>query len=173
MIDYEIFFSKNAKRMKRSEIRELLKLTRQPGMISFAGGLPAPEVFPVEEITEVTNEVLKREANIALQYGPTEGDVRLKEELIKLMAKEGIVAKPENILITTASQQALDLVAKIFLDRKDTVILEEPSYVGGIQAFNSYGAKMETVPCDEEGMIPELLEEKIKGLLIYKSFQLA
>ncbi len=163
-IDFEVLFSKNALRMKRSEIRELLKLTRQPGMISFAGGLPAPEVFPVEEIKEVTDYVLKNEARTALQYGPTEGDPNLKKEIIKLTKKEGIEAKAENILITTASQQALDLIAKIFLDRKDTVIMEEPTYVGGIQAFNSYGAKMETVRCDDEGMIPEALEEKIKAL---------
>ncbi len=163
-MDYTPYFSKNALRMKRSEIRELLKLVNQPDMISFAGGLPAPDVFPVEELREIVDEVLREEGRKALQYSPTEGDPRLKEELIKLMAKEGISAKPENILIVTASQQGLDLLGKVFIDRKDTVIMESPTYVGAIQAFNSYSANMETVECDEEGIIPEALEDKLKFL---------
>lgn len=163
-MDYTPYFSKNAMRMKRSEIRELLKLVNQPEMISFAGGLPAPDVFPVEELKEIMNEVMEREGRKALQYGPTEGDPRLKEELIKLMAKEGISATPDNILIVTASQQGLDLLGKVFIDRKDTVIMESPTYVGAIQAFNSYSAHMETVECDDDGMIPEALDDKLRYL---------
>ena len=163
-MDYTPYFSKNALRMKRSEIRELLKLVNQPDMISFAGGLPAPEVFPVDELKAIMVEVMEEEGKRALQYGPTEGDPRLKEELVKLMAKEGISATPDNILIVTASQQGLDLLGKIFIDRKDTVIMESPTYVGAIQAFNSYSAHMETVECDDEGMIPEALNDKLKFL---------
>ncbi len=163
-MDYTPYFSKNALRMKRSEIRELLKLVNQPDMISLAGGLPAPDVFPVDELKDITDEVLEQEGRKALQYGPTEGDPRLKEELVKLMAKEGISTTPDNILIITASQQGLDLLGKIFIDRKDTVVTESPTYVGAIQAFNAYSAHMETVECDEDGMVPEALDEKLRFL---------
>ncbi len=164
MIQYEKLFSKNAHGMKRSEIRELLKVTRKPDIISFAGGLPAPEVFPIDEIKEITVEVLEREGKTALQYGPTEGDRNLKEQLKEHMKEEGIDVDIDSILIISASQQGLDLISKVFLDRKDTVIVGEPTYVGGIQAFNSYGARMVPVPLDDEGMITEKLEETINFL---------
>ncbi len=165
MINYEKLFSKNAMGLKRSEIRELLKVTRMPGIISFAGGLPAPDLFPVEEVKEVTDYILDTEGKIALQYGPTEGDARLKEELVKHMKDEGIDTTVDNILVVSASQQALDFVAKVFLNRKDFVFVEEPTYVGGIQAFNSYGANMVAIKSDEEGIIPENLESNIKTLI--------
>jgi len=162
MNTYEKLFSTNARGMKRSEIRELLKLTQKPDIISFAGGLPAPELFPVEKVKEVTDYVLDNEGKTALQYGPTEGDTKLKKELIKHMKEEGINATTDNLLIVSASQQALDITSKVFLDRGDYVFVEVPTYVGGIQAFNSYGANMIPVESDNDGMIPEKLEEAIK-----------
>ncbi len=165
MINLEKLFSKNALGMKRSEIRELLKVTRRPEIISFAGGLPAPELFPVEEVKEVTDYILEKEGKIALQYGPTEGDTRLKEELVKHMEEEGLKTEVENVLVVSASQQALDLVAKVFLNRKDVVFVEEPTYVGGIQAFNSYGARMVPVKSDENGILPDELEKSIVELI--------
>ena len=164
MIDYEQFFSSSAKRMKKSEIRELLKLTRQPGIISFAGGLPAPDLFPVEEIKEISQLILDREGTVALQYGPTEGDTVLREELLKLSKKNGVDISLDQLVIITSSQQGLDLVGKVFVDPGDIVMTGNPTYVGGIQAFNSYGAKMVGIDLDDQGMNVELLEAKIKAL---------
>ncbi len=164
MINYEPLFSNNARGMKRSEIRELLKLTAKPGIISFAGGLPAPDLFPVEEIKEISRVVLEREGKTALQYGPTEGDSRLREELVKLMQKDGMSITSNNLLIVTSSQQGLDLVGKIFIDPGDVVMSSRPTYVGAIQAFHSYGAKMIGIEQDEEGTQTALLEAEIEKL---------
>ncbi len=165
MVNYGPFLSSNAKRMKRSEIRELLKLTRKPGIISFAGGLPAPDLFPVEEIGKMTDLALKKDGKNALQYGPTEGDNRLREELAKIMRKDGIDANIDNILVITSSQQGLDLVAKIFLDPRDIVMTGRPTYVGAIQAFNSYGAVMIGIELDDEGTQTALLDLEIQKLI--------
>jgi 2-aminoadipate transaminase len=164
MINYEPLFSNNARGMKRSEIRELLKLTAKPGIISFAGGLPAPDLFPVEEIKEMSRIVMEREGRTALQYGPTEGDSRLREELAKLMKKDGVSITSNNLLIVTSSQQGLDLVGKIFVDTGDVVMSSRPTYVGAIQAFHSYGAKMIGIEQDEEGTQTALLEAEIEKL---------
>jgi len=156
--------SQNAKGMKKSVIRELLKLTGKPEIISFAGGLPSPESFPVREVKEVIDEVMENEAEIALQYGASEGDPELIKQLIEHSKRGGMDVTEKNIVVTTASQQGLDLVAKLFIDRGDKVIVELPSYVGGLGAFNSYGAEMIGVPQDEEGMSAELLEKKLSEL---------
>jgi len=156
--------STNAREMKKSVIRELLKLTAKPEIISFAGGLPSPESFPVEDLKEIIYEVMENEPKIALQYSATEGDQILKKELVKHSIKEGIQVNEDNILITTASQQGLDLIAKIFINRGDKVILELPSYVGGLGAFNAYGADMIGVPQDEEGMSATILRQKLLEL---------
>ena len=163
--DLNEIFSTNAKQMRKSVIRELLKLTRRPEVISFAGGLPDPAAFPVDEVAEVTAHVLKTQGATALQYGPTEGDARLRDELIAHHEREdGIQLKPENILITVASQQGLDLTTKIFVNRGDTVLVGLPTYVGGLGAFNSYGAKMVGIQLDDDGMRMDLLEEKLADL---------
>lgn len=163
--DLNEIFSTNAKQMRKSVIRELLKLTRRPEVISFAGGLPDPAAFPVDEVAEVTAHVLKTQGATALQYGPTEGDARLRDELIAHHEREdGIQLKPENILITVASQQGLDLTTKIFVNRGDTVLVGLPTYVGGLGAFNSYGAKMVGIQLDDDGMRMDLLEEKLAEL---------
>lgn len=164
MINYEPLFSHNAKAMKRSEIRELLKLTAKPGIISFAGGLPAPDLFPVEEITAVTCAVMEREGKTALQYGPTEGDTRLREELAKMMRQDGVNISSNNLLIVTSSQQGLDLTGRIFVDPGDVVLTSRPTYVGAIQAFNSYGAKMIGIDQDKDGTRTDLLEAEIEKL---------
>jgi 2-aminoadipate transaminase len=150
--------------MKRSEIRELLKLTAKPGIISFAGGLPAPDLFPIDDIKEMARIVMEREGKTALQYGPTEGDIRLREELAKLMQKDGVNITSNHVLIVTSSQQGLDLVGKIFVDPGDVVMTSRPTYVGAIQAFNSYGAKMLGIEQDEEGTQTALLEAEIVKL---------
>lgn len=157
-------FSINSKGMKRSAIRELLKLTQRPEIISFAGGLPAPNSFPVEELKDIILDVMINEAATALQYGATEGDMLLRKLLLEKYQKEGFNITMDNLIIVTASQQALDLVAKIFIDRGDTIICGLPSYLGGLSAFNSYGADMHGIPLDDEGMSATLLEEKLKEL---------
>lgn len=151
--------------MKKSEIRELLKLTRRPGIISFAGGLPAPDLFPIEEIKEIIKYILDKEGKVALQYGPTEGDLGLREELLKFLKKEGIDLLLDNILITTSSQQGLDLVGKVFINPGDIVMTGKPTYVGAIQAFNSYSASMCPVELDEYGINTEILNKKIETLV--------
>ncbi len=163
--DLEAVFSTNAKHMRKSVIRELLKLTRRPEVISFAGGLPDLSAFPVEQVAQVTTDVLKRDGVTALQYSPTEGDPRLKDELIAHHEREdGMQLSPENMLITVASQQGLDLVSKIFIDRGDPVVVGMPTYVGGLGAFRSYGADMIGVPVDEDGMRMDILEQELERL---------
>jgi len=163
--DLEGLFSTNARRMKKSVIRELLKLTRKPEIISFAGGLPDPNAFPIDEVSEIVDVVLKREGRTALQYSPTEGDPKLKDELIAYHEREnGVKLGPDNIVVTVASQQALDLVGKCFIDNGDPVIVGRPTYVGGLSAFHNYGANMIGVPLDEGGMRMDLLEHELRKL---------
>ena len=158
------YFSDMSKRAKKSAIRELLKLTKEPGIISFAGGLPAPETFQVEEHREVTEEVLKNEAAFALQYGTTEGDDLLREQLVKRYQEMGLKITKENLVITTASQQSLDFLGRVFINKGDKVIVEFPSYLGALQAFNAFGASPIGIPSDEHGMDPKLLEAKLAEL---------
>jgi 2-aminoadipate transaminase len=162
--DISAFYSKNALNMKRSEIRELLKVTRRPDIISFAGGLPAPETFPVKDLEDIACQVLRQKGATALQYGPTEGEWALREEVAKWMSREKPSVKPENILVTSGSQQGLDIVSKVFLDPRDIVIVELPTYIGGLQAFTAYRAKMIGVPQDDQGMRMDLLEKLLAKL---------
>lgn len=163
--DLEGLYSHNAKNLKKSVIRELLKLTNKPGIISFAGGLPAPETFPVNDVKALTCEMLDEEGTKALQYGATEGETDLKEEIIKFMDKDGIQGlTPENILIMTASQQALDMVCKVFINPNDPVILELPSYLGMISAMRSYDARMIGINAADDGMEMDKLEAELKRL---------
>ncbi len=158
-------FSKRANEIRRSPIRELLKLITKPEIISFAGGIPDPTLFPAYLIEEATKTILREEPEKVLQYGPTEGDIRLKMELIKRQQRRNnIKINEDEILITTASQQALDLMGKIFIDSGDTVIVGLPSYLGGLGAFHSYGAEFIGIPLDEDGMRVDLIEEKLKKL---------
>lgn len=161
--DLESTFSANARGMKKSVIRELLKLTRKPEIISFAGGLPNPTAFPVQEVAEITADIMKSDGATALQYSPTEGDPKLKEQIIAHHARQGgPELGPENVLVTVASQQGLDLIAKIFVDRGDEVIVGVPTYVGGLGAFRSYGANMIGVPVDADGMDMDGVERELE-----------
>ena len=161
---FDRFFSGSSKMMKKSSIREILKLTQQPEMISFAGGLPSPDSFPINDIRQITCEVLEEDGRAALQYGTTEGDLRLRTLLAKRHLNDGLEISPENIVITTGSQQALDLCGKLFIDKGDVVICGLPSYLGGLNAFSNYGARLKGIPLDNEGMHPGLLEETVINL---------
>ncbi len=163
--DLQSLFSNMANNSKRSAIREILKLTQQPEIISFAGGLPAPESFPIDDLKEIVNQVLYEDGAASLQYDATEGLKELREVLVKKYQSEGVACSLENLIITTASQQGLDLLGRVFLNPGDTVICGLPSYLGGINAFQTYGAIMAGVPLDEFGMRSDLLEEKLKELI--------
>lgn len=162
MPKFDSLYSKNALSMKKSVIRELLKLTTQPDIISFAGGLPAPETFPVEDLRVAADAVFTKHAAKALQYGTTEGDNDLKAELIKYEARQGVALTPENLLIVSASQQALDMLPKLFLDPGDYVIAGRPTYVGTIQAIQSYQGKVLGIPFspDNDGFDMVELEKR-------------
>lgn len=163
---FQALFSDRAKRMRASEIRELLKITQQPDIISFAGGLPNPLSFPREIIREILCEVLEGEgAAQALQYGSTEGIPQLRETILeRYSSRWGFEGDLENILITTGSQQGLDLLGRVFIGSRSHIIMEAPTYLGALNAFKFYEPVIHTVPMDGEGLIPELLDEKIKLL---------
>ena len=134
-------YANRTQRMGSSAIRELLKLTESPDIISFAGGLPAPEVFPVEEFAAACERVLLLHGPQALQYSATEGYLALREQIARHTARYGIEITPDNILLTSGSQQALDLIGKVFINRGDHILVESPSYLGALQAWNAYGAQ--------------------------------
>ncbi len=159
---WENFFAERTKWIKSSVIRELLKLTQQPDVISFAGGLPAPELFPIEEIKKASIELLEKEGQRMLQYGPTEGYPLLKEEIAKYMKKMGVECTPDEILPTSGSQQALDLVGKIFINEGDLIFVSKPTYLGALQAFNSYGPQYVGSLMDDDGLIPDDVEKILK-----------
>lgn len=168
-------FALRTQRMTSSAIRELLKLTSSPDIISFAGGLPAPEVFPVREIGEAVDRVLAEHGPESLQYSTTEGYLPLRELLVRHMSRYGIEVTPANVLITTGSQQALDLVGKLFINSGDRVLLEEPTYLGALQAFTSYQAQYLAVPVDDQGVRLDELEQALRAgpkfLYILPNFQ--
>jgi len=154
-------FAERMQSIRSSTIRELLKLTEQPDVISFAGGLPAPEHFPVEELKEITLKILEEKGCQSLQYSTTEGYPPLREFIAKRLALSGIDLSPDNILIISGSQQGLDFSGKIFLNKGDKVICESPTYLGAINAFNAYQPQYVEVAMDEEGMSMEELEKTL------------
>jgi len=165
MRDLSRLFSDRAKKFRKSEIRELLKVTESPDIISFAGGLPNPATFPIKELQDISNYILRNHGKEALQYGTTEGYRELRKILAERAYKDGIDATEENVLITGGSQQALDIIGKIFLEPGDTAIVGLPSYLGGLNAFRSYECNMVGIPLDKDGMITDILEEKVKELI--------
>ena len=156
-------YAQRTKGIRSSAIRELLKFTQRPEVISFAGGLPASEVFPTERFREACCKVLDRQPHLALQYGATEGYEPLREMIARHIARYGIKAKSENVLITSGSQQALDLIGKLLINPGDRVLVEAPTYLGALQAFNVYGADYVSVPSDEDGLRSDLLEDPLRS----------
>lgn len=160
---WESRYAQRTQRMGSSAIRELLKLTEQPDIISFGGGMPAPEVFPVDDFAAACETVLRTNGAQALQYGATEGYMPLREMIARHTARYGIKITPDNIMITSGSQQALDLIGKVFINRGDRILVENPTYLGALQAWNAYGAEYVTVRMDEDGMITDELEEALRS----------
>ncbi|MFO8109315.1 MAG: PLP-dependent aminotransferase family protein [Thermoplasmata archaeon] len=165
MVDYNHIFSERAHGMKASEIRELLKLTQRPGIISFAGGLPNPDAFPKDTTQKIVNELLDEIPQKVLQYGSTEGVPELREALVEHMNKRGMKIDKNQILITHGSQQALDLLSKVLLDPGDTIVVGSPTYLGATGAYRAFQARMETVPVGEEGMNMDELDERLDELI--------
>ncbi len=165
VLDWTPHLASRTEQMRSSAIRELLKLTQQPDIISFAGGLPAPELFPLREVGEACRYVLREHGAQALQYGTTEGYLPLREWLATSMHKYGVPAVPNNVLLTNGSQQALDLIGKVFINRGDYVITSRPTYLGAIQAWNAYGARYHTVNLDDDGMVVEEIEQAYQKVL--------
>lgn len=167
MINFDHLYSDRAGKMRKSEIRELLKVAQDPEVISFAGGLPNPQSFPIQDLMVVVQTVLNNHGKVALQYGTTQGVNELRQTIAERSYKEGMIsgASAENIMITSGSQQALDAIGKVFLNPGDIAIVGLPSYLGGINAFRSYEANLIGVPLDEGGIQLDLLDEKIKGLV--------
>ena len=170
--------SDTAKGAKASEVREILKLTKQPEIISFAGGLPAPDLFPVDKIRAITDKVLTEDGFEALQYTTTEGNNDLRNGIINQRLKPyNMPATLDNILITSGSQQGLELTAKMFINKGDTVIVENPTYLTALSPFKSYGARFVTVDTDENGIIVEDLirsieaHDNIKFIYLIPDFQ--
>ncbi len=168
-------YAQRTQRMKSSAIRELLKISASGNVISFAGGMPAPELFPAEELLEACRKVLTQSSATALQYGATEGYLPLREMIARHTARYGIQVSVDNILITSGSQQALDLLGKVFINHGDRILVETPTYLGALQAWNAYGAEYVTVPSDDDGIQTDKLYEAMrygpKFMYILPNFQ--
>lgn len=161
--------------MHGSAIRELLKLTEQPDIISFGGGMPAPELFPVDAFRAAADRVLKKQGRKALQYSATEGYRPLREWIVRQMARYGIESAPENVFITSGSQQALDMLGMLLINPGDLILTERPTYLGALQAWRAYQAEFISVPVDDDGLRVDLLEEALcagpKFMYILPNFQ--
>ncbi|OYT29660.1 aminotransferase [Thermoplasmatales archaeon ex4572_165] len=166
MSNIERLYSDRAGKMRKSVIRELLKVAQDPEIISFAGGLPNPKSFPKDDLTSIATDIMKNHSAAALQYGTTQGVQELRKQIAERSLKEGMKdISEENIIITNGSQQALDTVGKLFLNPGDTAIVGLPTYLGGINAFKSYECYLKGIPLDEDGMVVDILEDKIVELL--------
>lgn len=147
--------------MSASEVRALFAVASRPEVVSLAGGMPFVQALPTDELLQVVREVLEEHGAMALQYGGGQGDLSLRHRLVELMAAEDVDADPEDMVITTGAQQALDLVGKIFIDPGDLIAVEAPAYVGALTAFGAYQPRYLQVDLDADGMMVEQLEEAL------------
>ncbi len=155
-------FADRMKTTRKSFIREILKVTQQPEVISFAGGLPNPGFFPVEEIARASTKVLAKDGRNVLQYSTSEGYLPLREFIAeRYLRKSGLKIEPDDILITNGSQQGIDLIGKVFLNKGDRVVIERPGYLGAIQAFSIFEPKFQSVPLLDDGIDTDLLEKAL------------
>jgi 2-aminoadipate transaminase len=157
-------FSQRAREMKASDVRELLKLLQVPDMISFAGGMPDPQTFPIDFIREIVSDVLSKDGGKVLQYGITEGYAPLRESITDRMKGKGMDVSVDNVMVVSGSQQVIDLMGKIFIDPKDVIVISAPTYLAALTGFGTYQATFEPVPIDKDNMRLDLFEERIKKL---------
>jgi 2-aminoadipate transaminase len=167
--------SQRAQKLTSSAIREILKVTERPEVISFAGGLPSPDTFPVERLRAKAAEVLTNDPSPALQYGPTEGYLKLREWIAERYSTPSARIDPQNVLVTTGSQQALDLLGKTLIDAGSKVLVETPTYLGALQAFSLFESTYVSVTSDEDGLVPSALTAKVtdgaRFLYVLPNFQ--
>ena len=156
-------FSERAQQLQSSAIREILKITQRPEIISFAGGLPSPATFPVERMKAAYDKVLSENGKQALQYGPTDGYAPLREWVANYLSTEGSQILPEQILMVSGSQQALDLLGKVLIDEGSRVLVETPSYLGALQAFSVYRPEFKSVDTDDHGLVPSSIDKVAQG----------
>ncbi|HEX8785205.1 MAG TPA: aminotransferase class I/II-fold pyridoxal phosphate-dependent enzyme, partial [Telluria sp.] len=156
-------FSERAQQLQSSAIREILKITQRPEIISFAGGLPSPATFPVDRMKAAYDKVLSESGKQALQYGPTDGYAPLREWIANYLSTEGCKILPEQILMVSGSQQALDLLGKVLIDEGSRVLVETPSYLGALQAFSVYRPEFQSVETDDHGLVPSSIPALAEG----------
>lgn len=156
-------FSERAQQLQSSFIREILKITQRPEIISFAGGLPSPATFPVEHMKAAYDKVLSETGKVALQYGPTDGYPLLREWIANSLSTANCKILPEQVLMTSGSQQALDLLGKVLIDEGSRVLVETPSYLGALQAFSVYRPEFKSVATDDHGLVPSSIDAVAKG----------
>lgn len=159
---WEQHYAQRTQRIKSSAIRELLKLAEQRDVISFAGGLPATDAIPTDRLEDAMHRVVAQSNGAAFQYSSTEGYFPLRDMIARHTSRYGLNITPENILITSGSQQGLDLIGRIFINPGDRILVEEPTYLGALQAWNAYGAEYVSVPVDQDGMRMEALEAALR-----------
>lgn len=175
-MNYEKFLASRTNRMEASAIREILKVVSRPGMVSLAGGIPAPESFPIEIIQDLTSLVVGRYGSAAFQYDLTEGFPPLREALVGHLAAKGVTADREEILISSGSQGSLDGLGMILISKGDRIAVEAPTYLGAIQAFKPYEPDFMSMDADDDGLLPESLENtlesgEIKFIYLVPTFQ--
>ena len=163
-VDFEHLYSDRAKRVVASEIREILKMMGDPDLISFAGGIPNPESFPVQAIREIVDKVLIESPIDALQYGVTEGYAPFRQTLAEYMRPQGVDCSAENIIVTSGATQIIDLCAQILLQQGRHVITESPSFLASLLDFKSYGAVIDDIKMDDNGIIVDALEDQLENL---------
>ena len=156
-------FSERASQLQSSFIREILKITQRPEIISFAGGLPSPATFPVEQMKAAFDKVLTENGKVALQYGPTDGYPLLREWIANSLSTDSCKIMPEQVLMTSGSQQALDLLGKVLIDEGSRVLVETPSYLGALQAFSVYRPEFKSVATDDHGLVPSSIDPVAEG----------
>lgn len=162
---HEELFSERAAHIRQSAVRDVFDISLRPGLVSLAGGSPYLQSLPLERLAATAARIIAEDGLTALQYGSGQGTKQLRTQICEVMAAEGISdAVPQNVVITAGSQSALDVATKVFCDPGDVVLVEEPTYVGALNTFESYQVKIETVAMDEQGLIPELLEARIAAL---------
>ena len=155
-------FADRAAELSGSAIRATFKLLADPSIISFAGGAPSPDLFPKKELEEIAARIFREKGNLALQYGITEGYAPLIDFVKARMVKQGIITENEGVIITTGGQQVIDLTARALVNEGDVVVVERPSFVGGLNCFRSYNAKLIDVPVEDDGLSTDALEELLK-----------
>ena len=162
-MDITTKFSDKVKHLEASAIREIFKLLAKPGIISFAGGAPDPNLFPKAEFAEIAKEILETQGNVALQYGVTEGYVPLRDWTKKRLVSQGVITEEDDVIIVSGGQQGIDLATKSLINPGDGVICEEPSFIGGLNCFRSFNAELYGVPVQSDGIDTDKLEETLKA----------